>query len=614
MKTVILKPWQRIALHVILPTALTVILFAGSLFFYTLPRFEGLLYEDHKKFIREMTHIVLNLAANYQSRVESGELSLPEAQNRFKERLRVMHYGRENRDYFWIHDLGTSYMIMHPYRPDLEGQNVYDLQDVSGKYLTREFNAMARQPDGGYVEYLWQWHDDPDRIMPKIAYVHRIEPWGWVVGTGIYVEELRQEIATLTTEVHRNTAFIFLIVAALCGYLIWHGVRTEMARQTAQEDLQESFERFKTVLDSLDTIIYVSDLETHEVLFVNKCGRQKASGAQGRYCWQVLHLDQTAPCESCHLQALMRGAAESSTHVRQIHDPQRSRWYECRDQLIRWVDGRAVCLEVATDITDRKTAEQDREDLMKKLSQKNEELQSIVYAASHDLRSPLINIQGFASELGNACGRLTELLRRPQGAAMYQTIVQTILEEELPESLDFIHKNTEKMQTLVNGLLQLSRIGTAKLQFRSLDMNALMNDVLSTCGYQIKTIGADIKVEPLLPAWGDSNQINQVFSNLVDNALKYRRQDRPLKMTIRSRDVDGLVEYAVSDNGIGIARMHLHRIFELFQQLKPAGGAAEGVGLGLTIVKRIIDIHNGSIRVESIPGEGSTFYVTLPKG
>ncbi|MCE5184837.1 MAG: cache domain-containing protein [Planctomycetaceae bacterium] len=613
MKIFILKPWHRIALHVILPVALTAFLFAGSLFFYNLPNFRRLLYEDNERFIREMVDIVSSLAQNYQSRVESGELTLQEAQNRFKERLRTMRYGPGKGNYFWINDLNAR-LIMHPYLSELEGKDVSDLADINGKRFVAEFSRVGRQQGGGYVEYMWQWHDDPNRIVPKIGYVRLFEPWGWVIGTSIYIQEVRSEIDRLTRVIHRNTAIIYLIVIALCGYVVWQGVRTEMERQRVQDDLRNSFERFKTVLDSLDAIVYVSDIFTHEVLFVNKCGLEKASGASGQYCWEILGMDQGQPCESCDMRELMDRTRQPHVPIRQIHDVARDRWYECRDQLIRWVDGRDVCLEVASDITDRKRAEQEREGLMRKLALKNEELQSIVYATSHDLRSPLINIEGFSRELGNSCGRLADLLRNPESLKCGQTILKSILEEDIPESLDFIFRNTEKMQTLVNGLLQLSRIGTAKLDFKSLDMNALLSNVLASCNYQIKTIDAQVTVESLPPAFGDYSQINQVFANLIDNALKYRQKDCPLVIRITGRRLDGMVEYTVTDNGIGIAQMHLGRIFELFQQLKPSVNPSEGVGLGLTIVKRIVDIHNGGIRVESIPGEGTTFFITLPKG
>lgn len=616
MKRIILKPWQRIVLHVIFPAALTLALFAGSLFFYTLPKFKQTIREENKQFLREMINIVYTLAENYQVQVISGELSLEEAQQRFVNRLRTIRYGRDGQDYFWINDL-DSHLIMHPYRPDLEGKDLDNWQDPAGNYIFRDFAEIAREYGSGYVEYMWQWQDDPERVLPKISYVRLYEPWQWVFGTGIYVDDMQREINALTWDVHRNTAAIFLVVACLSGYLSWHGVQTEMGRRQAEQDLTESYERFKTVLDSLDAIVYVTNIQTHEVLFVNKCGLDMAPGTSaesGRHCWQVLmSSDSEVPCESCELLQLIRRGRQSDVHVREIHHARSNRWYECRDQLIRWVDGSPVCLEIAADITQRKQSEREREELLRKLSLKNDELQSIVYAASHDLRSPLINIQGFSKELGHSCGRLSEMLQRSEGAAVNQPIVQTILEEDIPESLDFIYRNTEKMQTLVNGLLQLSRIGTAKLNMQTLDMNALVNDVLAANSYQIKSIGADITVDPLPAACGDYNQINQVFSNLIDNSLKYRHQHRPLKIHISGRIADNEAEFAVADNGIGIPEMHLNRIFELFQQLKPASSASEGVGLGLTIVKRIMDIHNGKIRVASEPDQGSTFFLTLPK-
>ncbi len=611
MKPALLKPRGRIMLHVIFPAALTIALFAGSLFFYTLPRVREILYDDHKKFIKEMMDIVYSLAENYEFRVQTGELTRAEAQYRFMERVRAIRYGSGGKDYFWINDLNAR-LIMHPYRPDMEGPDLSDYQDIKGKRFFLEFNQIAKEQGSGYVEYMWQWQDDPNHVMPKLSYVKLFEPWGWVLGTGIYVDEALGEINQLTMNVQRNTAIIFMIVACLCGYLSWQGIQTELRRRTAEKELTNSFERFKRVLDSLEAIVVVSDIATHEILFVNRRGVEM-SPAAGRFGRPIA---DGVP-RSLGLGTELResnGADESAVQVREYYEAASGRWYENREQRIRWVDGREVCLEVAADITDRKQSEQEREGLMRKLSLKNEELQSIVYAASHDLRSPLINIHGFSKELGNSCGRLMQQLRQAECSAADPAAVQAILDEEIPESLSFIHRNTEKMQTLVSGLLQLSRIGTSKLEMQRLDMNAMLADIAAACSYQIKSLGAELSVESLPEGYGDSRQINQVFTNLIDNGLKYRQEGRPLKITVSGRELEGKVEYAVADNGIGIAKMHVGRIFELFHQLKPSGNPSEGVGLGLTIVKRILDMHNGSIRVESEPGVGSTFYVTLPKG
>jgi PAS domain S-box-containing protein len=281
-----------------------------------------------------------------------------------------------------------------------------------------------------------------------------------------------------------------------------------------------------------------------------------------------------------------------------------------RDNYIyRLAGGEIVALY--DDVSDRILAEQAREKLMKELQAKNEELEGIVFVASHDLRSPLVNIQGFAGELQKSCRELTVLLGRENLSEASGKAVRRILDEDIPESLSFISAGTGKMDVLAKGLLRLARIGTVQMHIEDIDMNRLMATILKTVQYQMREYDVDIQIDLLPSCLGDWVQLNQAFSNLIDNAIKYRHPTRKARIEIQGVRQDNRVRYTVRDNGIGIAPEHGKRIFEIFHRLNPAG-PVKGEGLGLTIVQRILDRLDGKIHVESSPDAGAAFIVDLP--
>lgn len=257
---------------------------------------------------------------------------------------------------------------------------------------------------------------------------------------------------------------------------------------------------------------------------------------------------------------------------------------------------------ITTDITDIKRIQQ-------VIEEKNRELEQIVYVTSHDLRSPLVNVDGYSRELEFTITVLQKMLE--DGAAGEATVGR--LRAELPDMVkatNYIRASTRQMDSLLKGLLKLSRLGRAALDIERLDMNELVSRVKTSFEYQGKQLDAEIGIGPLPACKGDFIQVTQVFSNLIGNALKYADPGRKPVITVSGRLDRKRVEYCVEDNGIGIPKEYHAIIFELFHRLDPK--KTEGDGLGLTIVKTILTRLDGSIRVESTPGKGSRFYVTLP--
>lgn len=290
-----------------------------------------------------------------------------------------------------------------------------------------------------------------------------------------------------------------------------------------------------------------------------------------------------------------------------------------KDGSFYWVDttifpclneaGRpAQYVAIRTDITQRKLDELSLQRYASDLAEKNKELETIVYTVSHDLRSPLVNVQGFARQLNRACDQIRAAVTKPGGAPPPE--LREILDTSIPQSLRFINAGVVKMDQLLSGLLRYSRLGRVALAIRPIDLGSMMGEILSSMRFQLDQAGAAVKVGSLPSSLGDPVQVGRVFANLIDNALKYRSPARPLVIEISGRIEGGAAVYAIADNGIGIAPEHQAKIFEIFHRLNP--DASPGEGLGLTIAQRLLERQGGRIWVESTEGAGSTFFISLP--
>jgi PAS domain S-box-containing protein len=267
-------------------------------------------------------------------------------------------------------------------------------------------------------------------------------------------------------------------------------------------------------------------------------------------------------------------------------------------------------IAIRTDITQRKADQEEIQRAASELAEKNRELETIVFTASHDLRSPLVNVQGFGRQLERACDKLRAAVGAAEGGLVPKAELAQPLETTIPQALRFINAGVTKIDHLLSGLLRFSRLGRVALNVVPLEMASLMNEIIAAMRFQLNEAKAEIQVDPLPDCLGDSVHTSQVFANLIDNALKYRDPGRPLQITVSGRVRDGLAVYSVADNGIGIAPEHQGKVFEIFHRLNPS--APGGEGLGLTIAQRVLERQRGKIWVESREGSGSTFYVSLP--
>lgn len=376
----------------------------------------------------------------------------------------------------------------------------------------------------------------------------------------------------------------------------------------AKETLRESEEKLSTLFNSMTEMVVMHELVFNEkgeainyrILDCNKTfssvtGIEKEN-AIGRLATEVYEIE-TAP----YLQEYANVALNGTTFEFNTFYPPLDKYF-----LISVVSSEKNKFStISTDITSN-------EQIHEIIKEKNKELENYLYVASHDLRSPLVNIQGFSQRLIKQTSEVNQLLNTNNFELINKPAIEKISNVDIPKSIDFILSNITKMDTLINGLLQVSRTGRIAMSITEIDMKTIFTTVLNSLNFELTEVNAKVLIGEIDNCYGDENQLFQVFSNLVGNALKYRNKDKTLTIELNSEVRFNKVVYSVKDNGIGINERHINKIWDIFYRVN-ASELESGEGLGLSLVKKIVEKHGGKVWVQSEPDVGSTFFVELSK-
>ncbi|APX96805.1 MEDS domain-containing protein [Natronorubrum daqingense] len=379
--------------------------------------------------------------------------------------------------------------------------------------------------------------------------------------------------------------------------------------QTFDEKVQSMFElgcdRFDMEFAGIATIDRNSD--RLEVEVTNGGHERIVSGAQlplsETYCRKTASVEETCavvdPVEHGFADTLTYDRfdmqAYLGTHLDLEGEPDRTFWFASSEprtsdfteseRTFHHLMGQWV-----TDELERQQYERNLERTVEQLKRSNDRLKQFAYAASHDLREPLRMISSYLQLLENRYG--------------------DELDEDAHEFIGFAVDGADRMRAMVDDLLAFSRVEQAEGSFETVDCNAVVERALNDLRVQIHDREARITVDPLPLVEGDREQLEQLFQNLVSNAIKYSG-DGESRVDITATQRSGWWEIAISDNGIGIESEQTDRIFEVFRRLHQ-NDEYPGTGIGLSLCQKIVDNHGGDIWVESAPGVGSTFFVTLP--
>ncbi|MBI9071183.1 MAG: cache domain-containing protein [Melioribacteraceae bacterium] len=244
---------------IILPTFLIFTLFTVLIFAVIIPSIKDYMLDGKREMIKELTNSAWSVLEEFDLEVSSGLLKLEDAQKEAINRIENMRYGNGRKDYFWITDM-KPYMIMHPYRDELNNTDLSDYKDPTGKKLFVDFKNIVEQNGEGYSNYMWQWKDDSTRIVPKLSYVKGFGKWNWVIGTGIYIEDVNDEISSLTNSLFYSSLGILLILGLILFFISKQSLILEQKRFEAESGLKESEAKYKALVEaSTDGLVMLLD-------------------------------------------------------------------------------------------------------------------------------------------------------------------------------------------------------------------------------------------------------------------------------------------------------------------------------------------------------------------
>ena len=360
-----------------------------------------------------------------------------------------------------------------------------------------------------------------------------------------------------------------------------------LEHKRVEEVLRESEEKYSKLVENSLTGIYIDQDE--KIVFANnrladiyRYPREELIGIES---WRLVHPEDRSLTDKTRARRLKGEEAPPEYEARGLTKDGETIWIKRRNTSIEY-KGRPAILGNAVDITEQKQAEEE-------LRKINEELKNFVHVVSHDLKTPIISIQGFSSRL----------LKN----------YQEKLGEKGRVYLEHIKTSGRRMEVLVSDLLALSKIGRVVSNLKDISSHEIVKNLTSDLQDRVKEKGIELVVAHNLPTIScDGERIYQVFQNLLVNAIKFMGDTESPQIEIGYADMGDFHQFSVRDNGIGIDPKYHRRIFDMFHRLKKIEDE-EGTGLGLAIVYRIVADHDGKVWVESEKGKGATFYFTLPK-
>lgn len=528
------------------------------------PSIREITLNKKKEMIKELTNVAISIINEYYDEYESGTITSAEAQALAIEKIRRMSYGRDKKDYFWICDM-RPVMIMHPYRHDLEGTYLGNFADPNGVKLFYEaVEEVISNKGSGYLEYTWQWKDDSTKLLPKLSYVKLFNEWGWIVGTGIYINDVEDEIANIRHDALKMTLGVIAIGVIMLAFIIIFILKIERRRRRAMEQLVQNEEKFRNVFHTSNDIVIISTpdgkildvnkkaLETYGFSLADFNGRKTLDFIDPKYHDMIRHRIQSLRTKDAPpLEMEFKLGDKYLLHA------------EIKSSLMTY-KGEIAVLSIIRDITERK------------LSQNR--VMNAVITAEENERSRI------AKELHDGLGPFLSTIK-----LYFQWLSETLEEKKRQVIIDKGNRNIEEAITVLREIsnnlnphvLENYGLKDAVLDFISkFEDNPNLN---ITFTYEPSTrMPHHVEIA-----------LYRVFIELINNTLKHANAKN---ISIAVFEKEGQTFASYSDNGVG---------FNLNETMETS------CGYGLLNIKNRIKNINGEVEIHSTPGNGIQVHISL---
>ena len=415
--------------------------FIAVIFFYLIPIFEKHLIKSRQNIVRGLVQSAWSIIDSYYAQEVAGVLTRQEAQRRALARVRSMRYGPGMKDYFWVNDM-VPRMIMHPYRGDLEGTNLKDFTDPDGNPLFVTAVQIAREHHEGFLSYKWQHHDNPNKIEPKVSYVKHFAPWDWIIGSGIYVNDVVAEIKRITFQISIVAVGVLSCIAGIYVFILLQGIRSERARAAAERAITQSEERFRSLAENIAIGVFRISAEAQGSIIYANQALLDIYGAASREEIRSVRLVDIYAHPADRTELLSELFQNGKTQAREIllkNKKGEPVWCSVNARLVRnengspaWIDG------TLEDISKRKLAEIVLQESEQRWKQIIEFLPDATFA---------IDLQGKVIAWNKAMEKLTNIPAADIIGHSHEQIARSFYGEQRPLLIDLLfsdHKEIEQ--------------------------------------------------------------------------------------------------------------------------------------------------------------------------